>query len=43
MLPRRIIKNLEPIYKSMNNLSKSLKGEDKSLIGFVGHRGQSNL
>ena len=30
------IKSLEPVYTSMNNLSKSLKGGDKSLIGFVG-------
>ena len=33
---KNFIKNLEPVYKSMNNLSKSLKGGDKSLIGFVG-------
>ena len=31
---KNFIKNLEPVYKS--NLSKSLKGKDKSLIGFVG-------
>ena len=33
---KNFIKNLAPVYKSMNNLSKSLKGGDKSLIGFVG-------
>ena len=30
------IKKLMPVYKSMNNLSKILRGENKSLIGFVG-------
>ena len=30
------IKSLEPVYASMSNLSKSLEGSDKSLIGFVG-------
>ena len=29
-------RNLEPVYRSMNNLSEFLNGEDKSLIGFVG-------
>ena len=30
------IKKLMPVYKSMNNLSKILRRENKSLIGFVG-------
>ena len=33
---KNFIKNLEPVYRSMNNLSKTLKDGDKSLIGFVG-------
>ena len=37
---KNFIKNLEPVYKSMNNLSKSLKGGDKVLSVLWGHRGQ---